>query len=654
MRSPPIAFAVLVASLLLTGALAPAAPASGAVPLHVSVLFDFGEGRWQWAAADLSADTGNAWCATLVAAASAGLTLDYTVSTYGVLLKGVDGVAGPRDFSTFWGLLGWNATSSRWRSSELGAGSLAVKDGDAIAWRFGAWGDPAPAPTPTSKEPWTSFRGGSPLAGAAPAGPAAGGTVWAANLSAGPVDATPIVADGRAFFVTGGVYDWGGSKWVTRPAVVALDATTGKELWRRPFDGKQGFEILTPAYRGGTLYVATSLGHLMAIDAAKGELRWDRSGMGSSSVAAPFIPGGAVVSAAISGLSSLKDVAGSAEEGWCTTLAGGALFARPSVPAPVVYMAQPIVIGGRVYIGTEFGSLHALNLSDGKILWSAWLGGRVRGTVLVDSDRLYATSSQYEGLSAVNGSLYCLDLDGKVLWNASLPPTASSPARLGDLVVVGSSAGLHAFKLDGKPAWSYLSSGPVSSSPAVAGDRCYFVTNINNATAGLFSSLVVVDGRGRRVWARTLEPHDWALASVAIADSRAYVASDNGWAYCLGDSPLVANFTFEVHGDRATFADTTDRSSSPLANWTWDLGDGSAGAGPSVVHVYKRSGQYNVTLTVVDVFGRKAIASQQVTVEVHKEKGFIPGCGPAAALLAVAAATVLVWGGPSRRGSRGS
>jgi len=79
MRSPPIAFAVLVASLLLTGALAPAAPASGAALLHVNVLFDFGEGRWQWAAADLSADTGNAWCATLVAAASAGLTLDYTV-----------------------------------------------------------------------------------------------------------------------------------------------------------------------------------------------------------------------------------------------------------------------------------------------------------------------------------------------------------------------------------------------------------------------------------------------------------------------------------------------------------------------------------------------------------------------------------------------
>jgi len=650
MRSPPIVLAVLVASLLLTGVLAPATPASGAAPLHVSVLFDFGEGRWQWAAADLSPDTGNAWCATLVAAASAGLTLDYVVSTYGVFLKGVDGIEAPRAVSIFWGLLWWNATSSRWQSSELGAGSLAVKDGDAIAWQFAAWGDPAPVTTPTSKEPWTSFRGGGPLAGAAPAGPTAGGKFWAANLSAGPVDATPIVADGRAFFVTGGVYDWGGSKWITKPAVVALNATTGKELWRRPFDGKQGFEILTPAYRGETLYVATSLGHLMAIEVDRGELRWDRSGMGSSSVAAPFIPGGAVVSAAISGLSSLKDAKGSSNESWCTTLAGGALFAQPSVPAPVVYMAQPIVSGGRVYIGTEFGSLHALNLSDGKILWSAWLGGRVRGTVLADGDRLYATSSQYDGLSAINGSLHCLGLDGKVLWNASLPPTASSPARLGDLIVVGSSAGLHAFKLDGKPAWSYLASGPVSSSPAIAGDRCYFVTNVNNATAGLFSSLVVVDGQGHRMWARTLEPHDWALASPAIADSRAYVASDNGWAYCLGDTPIVANFSFEVHGDRATFADTTNRSSFSLANWTWDLGDGSKGTGPSVAHAYKRTGQYNVTLRVVDEFGRMASASWQVKVEVHKERGFIPGAGPAAALLAVATA-VLVKGGPAHRGA---
>jgi hypothetical protein len=150
MRSPPIVFAVLVASILLTGALAPNVPAAGAAPLHVSVLFDFGEGRWQWTAADLSADTGNAWCATIVAAASTGLSLDYTVSTYGVFLKGVDGVKAPRDFSIFWGLLWWNATSSRWRSSELGAGSLAVNDGDAIAWQFAAWGDPAPAPTPSS------------------------------------------------------------------------------------------------------------------------------------------------------------------------------------------------------------------------------------------------------------------------------------------------------------------------------------------------------------------------------------------------------------------------------------------------------------------------------------------------------------------------
>jgi len=621
MRSPPIALAVLVASLLLTGAFAPGVPASGATPLHVSVLFDFGEGRWQWAAADLSAGTGNAWCATLIAAASAGLTLDYTVSTYGVFLNGVDGVEAPKDFSAFWGLLWWNATSSQWRSSELGAGSLAVKDGDSIAWQFAAWGDSAPAPTPMSKEPWTSFRGGRPLAGAAPAGPSAGGTVWAVNLSAGPVDATPIVADGRAFFVTGGVYDWGGSEWVTKPAIVALDATTGKELWRRPFDGKQGFEILTPAYRGGTLYVATSLGHLMALDTIGGEVRWERSAMGNGSVAAPFVPGGSILASTVSGLSSLTEPDGN--ESWSDRLPGQ------------IYIAQPTVSNGRVYIGTDNGTLHAINLSDGKRIWTAKLGGRVRGTVLVDGSRLYAVSARYEGFSAIDGRLHCLDIGGKELWNASLPPTGSSPARLGDLIVVGSSAGLHAFAIGGKPAWSYTASGPVSSSPAVAGDRCYFVTNINNATAGLFSSLVVVDGHGQKVWARTLMPHDWALASPAIADSRAYVASDNGWAYCLGDTPLVAKFTFEVDGDRVTFADATDRSSFSLANWTWDFGDGSTATVLSAVHTYKESGHYDVTLTVVDEFGRVANETRPVNITVRKEGGgiMIPGLGTLVVLL---------------------
>ena len=640
MRSPPIAFAVLVASLLLAGALAPTAPASGAAPLRVSVLFDFGEGRWQWASADHPAVVGNAWCATVVAAASVGFALDYVVTGYGVYLKGVDGVEAPRDAMVFWGLLLWDATLSRWQSSEVGADSLAVKDGDAIAWQLAAWGDPAPAPTPMSKEPWTSFRGSGPLAGAAPAGPAAGGTVWAANLSAGPVDATPIVADGRAFLVTGGVYDWGGSTWVKMPAVVALDATTGKELWRRSFDGKQGFEILTPAYRGGVLYVATSLGHLMAIEVERGELRWDRSGMGSSSVAAPFIPGGAVVSASISGLSSLKDAAG--DETWNLSLAeGGVLFAQPAASGGPVYIAQPVVSGGRVYIGTEFGRLHALNLSDGGRLWSTPLGGRVRSTVLVDGDRLYATSARYEGFSAIDGTLHCLGLDGKVLWNASLPPTGSSPARLGDLVVVGSYAGLHAFGLDGTPAWSYTAAGPVSSSPAVAGGLCYFVTNVNNASAGLFSSLVVVDGQGHRMWAKTLTPHDWALASAAIADGRVYVASDNGWAYCLGDTPLRADFTAEVRGGRVTLADATNQSSASLESWNWDLGDGSTAAGVSVEHEYRRSGRYNVTLTVFDEFGRNATSSIWVKVKVPpRDEGLLPGPGPALAIAALAAVAV--------------
>jgi outer membrane protein assembly factor BamB len=637
MRSPHIAFAVLVASLLLVGALAPTAPASGAAPIRVSVLFDFGEGRWQWASPDLSADTGNAWCATVVAASSAGLALDYSVSVYGAFLKGVDGVEAPRDSMVFWGLLLWNATSSRWQSSEVGADSLAVRDGDAIAWQFAAWGDPAPAPTPTSKEPWTSFRGGGLLAGSAPAGPAAGGTVWATNLSTGPVDATPIVADGRAFFVTGGVYDWGGSTWVKRPAIVALDATSGKELWRRPFDGRQGFEILTPAYRGGVLYVATSLGHLMAIEADRGEPIWDRPGMGTSSVAAPFIPGGAVVSASISGLSSLKDVAG--DENWNLSLAeGGVLFAQSGTSGGPVYFAQPVVSGGRVYIGTEFGSLHAANLSDGTSVWSTWLGGRVRGTVLVDGDRLYATSAHYEGFSAIDGTLHCLDLDGRVLWNASLPPTGSSPARLGDLVVVGSYAGLHAFSLDGNPAWSYTAAGPVSSSPAVAGGLCYFVTNVNNASAGLFSSLVVVDGRGHRMWARTLAPHDLALASVAIADGRAYVASDNGWAYCLGDTPLYPEVAIAIKDEKVTMTGVCNGSDVDITDWAWDVGDGGVHhSGPLLVHAYARSGRYDITLTVTDEFGRTAHNSTRIEVKVPaKDEGFVPGPGIALAIIALA------------------
>ena len=75
-----------------------------------------------------------------------------------------------------------------------------------------------------------------------------------------PVNAAPVVADGRLFAATEG------------GQVVALDAATGAELWTITTEGT-GLQSLTVAE--GVLYLESDLGDLMAIDASDGSHVWN-------------------------------------------------------------------------------------------------------------------------------------------------------------------------------------------------------------------------------------------------------------------------------------------------------------------------------------------------------------------------------------------
>jgi outer membrane protein assembly factor BamB len=604
MKRATILSIMVLGMLLAPLALAPGATAAGG-PSDVDVLFDFGKGQWAWRSVPVP-ETPTAWCATVAAANWLSFELDYEVGPLGIYLKAVNGVAAPEDFSTYWTIWVWNATSGAWEFGSKGAISLPVSAGDAIAWQLAAGGDPAPAPTPRTRDPWLGFRGGGAVEGAASGdGPAAGGMFWAVNLSAGPIDATPVVADGLAFVVTGGVYDWGGSSWVGPPAVVALDATSGVEAWRRPFEGLYAFEISSPAYRGGVLYVSTAKGHVMALSAADGTVEWDVAVNASTGVAAPAVPGSPVlVGTADATLLRLSPAGGSVV--WGANLSGA------------VYQAVPAVDGGRVYTGTEEGAVHCVALGNGTEVWNVTVGGRVRSTPLLAGGCIYLTAALYSGLSAVDGWLYCLDQAGNVVWNATVGPTGSSPALLGDLIVAGCSDGVKALRSDGIPAWAHTASGPVAASPVIASGRAYVLTNVNDGSAGRFSSVLAIAANGSLAWSRTLEPHQWAAGSIAMADGRAYAASDNGWVYCLGETPLEPRLVLAIDGVDVVFGCDCEGAGAAIVEWTLDPGDGSGvlRGTPSFSHEYRRSGLYNATLTVTDEYGRTASASRSFEVEV--------------------------------------
>jgi outer membrane protein assembly factor BamB len=621
---------IATVALLLAGAPNPSSGAEDGDGGTVAVLFDFGDGRWAWNDTTYTVPT-NAWCATVNASQALEFDLEHSFSQYGVFLESVDGVSTPADFSKYWGLWWWNDTKEAWQSSLVGALDLNVTDMTAIAWRFGAFGDPSPAPDPLTREPWAEFRGGRDVQGTwGSYGPYAGGLFWSVDMDNGPIDGTLAVANGKVFGVTAGIFDWNDFVFTQLPTVFALNVSSGELVWEYEFRGSGGFEIGSPAYGGGAVYVTTSSRQVLALDASDGTLKWsttvDDLGLSSS----PTLAAGRV----LVGTGSGKLVALWASSGavnWTADISGG------------VYLAAPTVHDGVVYIGTDNGSLHAVNIEDGTEVWSKELGGRLRGTPLVVGDRIYAISAIYPGFVATEGYLHALDMNGDETWNVSIGPTGSSPAFVDGKVLVGSQSGMWAVTLDGTVAWRYQEAGQISSSPAVHSYKFFVLSNENDSGRDLHTSVLALGWDGDLMWERVLEPHNWALSSISVADHRLYTATDSGWVYCMGDTPYVPSFSYEVDGLKVTLSDDSIAVGRNITHHEWDIeGVDETFFGPTITYEFDEPGEYRVDYTTGDEFGLWITTEMVVEVEGTGWDLFIGGANMLVILVVFAVAVVLV------------
>lgn len=305
---------------------------------------------------------------------------------------------------------------------------------------------------------------------------ATGAIVWAVNLS-GPVRGSPLVSDGAV---------WAGT--VSSPVIYKLNASTGAiecslkapgALWSSPV-------AATPP--GGTASIYFAATHVFSVSAATCAIQWTFSGKTGTWDPLAYAIDATGEPLVLFGSNDPADTAYAADavtgaEVWRFKTANGGDFDIGSG----LTISAPGANGfadGVAYVPSKDGSVHALDLATGAVLWTASLGSS--GGVPNES----LSTAALDGTNLVVGDGVGVDdlnaITGAVVWSYQTPATSkivppgpseviSSPAISGpagrEVVAFGDLGG--AFRVlslaTGAQVYRYRTASWVSAGPAVSG-----------------------------------------------------------------------------------------------------------------------------------------------------------------------------------------
>ena len=206
-----------------------------------------------------------------------------------------------------------------------------------------------------------------------------GDELW--RFQAGVVESSPLLVGRLLYF----------GSWDKK--MYAVDVKTHKAVWTFPTgDAIKG----GPAYANGTLYFASYDSKVYAVDARTGKLRWSSSGTAN-------------------------------------------------------FYATPTLAYGRVFIGNTDGRVYAFGEQSGHLLWAKATGGYVYSSAAVWQKTVYVGS--------YSKRFYALDAgSGDVRWSFDAGAPVSGAPTVLDGVVYFSTLGEKTFGLDartGKKLWQF-------------------------------------------------------------------------------------------------------------------------------------------------------------------------------------------------------
>jgi len=272
---------------------------------------------------------------------------------------------------------------------------------------------------------------------------ATGKQLWKARVGETPVvdDRPPAVSDGLVYA--------SGTKYL-----YALYAATGEERWRFPTGDKV---YSAPTVSGGLVCVTSDDAYLYAVDAVTGKQRWKFATEADSNYkVSPTVSGGLVYVGMSDDLYALDAVTGKKRWNYRT---GNRVDSWP-----------PVVAQGEVFVGSLDGNLYALSAAGGEEIWRFTTTGNhpFFGPPAVTREMVYISNENF-GLYTVGATT------GQQHWKFSGDNSLSSPAVSGGVVYVGSDDH-YLYAVDattGKLQWKFRSGGTRFSSPTVSDGLVY-------------------------------------------------------------------------------------------------------------------------------------------------------------------------------------
>ncbi|MCL5952607.1 MAG: PQQ-binding-like beta-propeller repeat protein [Chloroflexi bacterium] len=243
--------------------------------------------------------------------------------------------------------------------------------------------------------------------------------------------------------------------------LVAVDAHTGKELWR--FD-TQAMNVSAPAVSGATVFAVSSGKVLYAVDAISGKEKWHKATRSAWSPAAPLATASHIFVPA-RGNELIAVDAGNGDECWSFAAQG---WVRNT----------PAILDNVLYLSSWDSHLYALEANTGKLIWKFQADKYLISPPAVNPEIVCVGSR--------DKNLYILErATGKLLQRIKVGRVNGAPLMLENMILVGSDDH-HLYAYDTKSfelLWSFDAGSKISTSLAQQGDAIYVAARDGHISA---------------------------------------------------------------------------------------------------------------------------------------------------------------------------